>query len=355
MRKKWIIGTILLASIAGLLFINLAKTNKAIDVTLTEAVTGTVRESVFAGGTLAASEKEDYYVPFSGLVKDVSIKPGDRVKKGDTLFVMDAAALEEQMRLEEINLEMVRAEERMYRESRMRAARQEVAQGREPENVLDDNELTLYRLRAERSMLAMESLKEKLSKSEVKAEMDGVVALAAIRPGQAAAEGLQAVSLINDRQLEATAYLNELDAVKVKTGMEAIITGDSFDEELAGTVVFVSPIAAPADPASRDASVEIRVEPANVPETLRPGLSVALEIVLPAEPEVLVPLAAVRYSGEQAFVFEAMDGIAVRRDVTVGKDDGQMVEILSGLAPGDKVIGNVTDGIADGVRVNAHD
>jgi len=355
LKKKLIIGTILLASIIGLVALNLVKSGSRPSVTLVEAEEGVIRESVYASGTLDPSEKADHYVPYGGTVERVLVEAGDRVKKGDVLFVMDASSLEEEIRLEENNLAMIRTEERIYRESRAEAVKRELAEGREPENVFDENELEMYRLRIERSIMMMESLREKLAKREVRAGMDGVVSALQVKAGQAAAEGTAAVTLVDDRNLVATAFLNELDAGRVKEGMDVIVTGDSFPGELSGRVEFVSPIAAPADATSRDAFVEIRVKLGDVPETVRPGLSVYLEIVLPSEPRVLVPLTAVRFAGDGAQVFEVIDGRATARSVTTGRDDGERVEILSGLSAGERVIASLTGDITDGTMVKVDD
>lgn len=355
MKKKLIVGTILLASIIGLVALNLVRSGSRPTVSLVEAETGVIRESVYASGTLAAAETADHYVPYSGVVERVFVKAGDRVKKGDPLFVMEAATLENQIRLEENSLAMIRAEERMYRESRLEAARRELAEGREPEDVFDENELELYRLRIERSMLMMESLREQLEKREVRAELDGVVSALHVKTGQPAAEGTVAVTLVDDLNLEAVARLNQLDAGKVKEGMEAVISGDSFDQELAGTVSFVSPIAVQADASSRDPYLEIRVKLSDVPDVLKPGLTVSLEIVLPAEPRVLVPLTAVRFTADGARVYEVKDGRALARSVTAGRDDGERVEILSGLSAGERVIAAPGGDITDGTPVNVHD
>lgn len=355
MRKKIAIGIILLVSIAALMIYNLTKTNNSQAVSLVEAREGALSESVYALGTLATSKEEDVLVPFSGMADEVLVKPGDRVKDGQLLFVMDGTPLEDQLKLEENNLAMLEIEERIYRENRLTLAKQALVEGREPDDVLDENELEMYRLRKERSLLALDSLQAHLANKEVRAGMDGVVAAVAVKPGASAAEGTIALTLLDDRHLVAKAYLNELDFGKVSEGMAAVITGDFFEEELAGSVNFVSPIAAPADPGSRDPAVEIHVSLTDVPDLLKPGLSVALEILLPEEIRVLVPLTAVHFSGEGTYVFEVADGRAVRKEVVTGRDDGTDIEILAGLSPGDRVIGQLSGDIVDGVRVSVDD
>jgi hypothetical protein len=42
------------------------------------------------------------------------------------------------------------------------------------------------------------------------------------------------------------------------------------------------------------------------------------------------------------------------RKVTIGRDDGSVVELSSGVAPGDRLALNVSSQIADGEQVRAH-
>ena len=67
-----------------------------------------------------------------------------------------------------------------------------------------------------------------------------------------------------------------------------------------------------------------------------------------------VPAAALvfRASGPQVAVVEH-SGRLIFRDVTIGRDDGSVVELSSGIAPGDQLALNVSSQIADGELVRA--
>jgi cobalt-zinc-cadmium efflux system membrane fusion protein len=75
---------------------------------------------------------------------------------------------------------------------------------------------------------------------------------------------------------------------------------------------------------------------------LKPGMFVTVELPAPAQATVLqVPLTAIQEHEGRAFVFLHMgDDAFQRRDVKLGRRNAQGVEILAGLAAGDRVVVN---------------
>jgi membrane fusion protein (multidrug efflux system) len=105
------------------------------------------------------------------------------------------------------------------------------------------------------------------------------------------------------------------------------------------------------DPDTRTAVTELTVD--NSDDAIWPGTYVDVEFQVPADPRVLtVP--------EQALIFRAA-GIQVAivdpqrrvhlRNVTLGENLGEAVQITSGLAPGDKLVNNPPAGLLEGARV----
>ena len=87
-------------------------------------------------------------------------------------------------------------------------------------------------------------------------------------------------------------------------------------------------------------TVKVRVQVRNEQSKLRPGMFAAVDIPLTEGKKVaLVPRQAVLSDEGQTFAFvHWKDDLWLRRDVNVGKHQGEMVEILSGLSTGDKVV-----------------
>lgn len=84
-----------------------------------------------------------------------------------------------------------------------------------------------------------------------------------------------------------------------------------------------------------------------------PGSYVSVRFTFPGEPNVLtVPEQAVlfRAQGTQVALLDG-DGKVSLRDVTVGRNLGTEVQVVSGLAPGDKLVANPSLGLLDGQAV----
>ena len=65
-----------------------------------------------------------------------------------------------------------------------------------------------------------------------------------------------------------------------------------------------------------------------------------------------VPLSAIVYEGEQARVWVAGDGDSLAlREIRVGRDFGDRVEVVEGLGPNDRVVVRGLEGLTSGQRV----
>ena len=70
-----------------------------------------------------------------------------------------------------------------------------------------------------------------------------------------------------------------------------------------------------------------------------------------ARPRLLVPKGAVRTVDGTAIVFVVRGERAERRAVKTGANDGDLVEVISGLTAGDRVVTEGAATLADGARV----
>lgn len=103
------------------------------------------------------------------------------------------------------------------------------------------------------------------------------------------------------------------------------------------------------DPATRLAGVLV-VLPAGT--GFLPGQTLKGQIVARRRTAaVAVPRAAILYDGEAPYVFVAVGGKAVRKPVKLGLDDGTTVEILDGVAPGQRVVVEGGSALDDGMKL----
>ena len=91
-----------------------------------------------------------------------------------------------------------------------------------------------------------------------------------------------------------------------------------------------------ADPRSRTFPIEIEVD--NKGEALLPDMVARIKIPSgPAKRRVLIPLSAVATEGDAAYVYRIQANRVTRQVVVLGAPSGDKVEIVSGLASGDRI------------------
>ncbi len=146
---------------------------------------------------LWAAEKVELTTRVSGVVVDVLVKPGQRVKKGVVLLRLDKTVL--QARLDEATAEQVRAQ------ADEADARRELERAQElfDRTVSSTSELEAATLRHTRAQAALSGAnarlviaKKNLNDADLKAPFDGVVSAVPGRPGTVVAADCQPKPLI---------------------------------------------------------------------------------------------------------------------------------------------------------------
>jgi multidrug efflux pump subunit AcrA (membrane-fusion protein) len=140
----------------------------------------------------------------------------------------------------------------------------------------------------------------------------------------------------------------------MKVGVAArIIAADTPGTGIIGTIARTS---AAIDPRARTFRAEIDIP--NPDHRLVPGQYVQVAFTLQNRGSNQVPAAALVFRSSAPEVAElAHDGSVHFQPVTIARDDGDMVELSSGVAKGDRLVLNISSAIADGdkVRVSGAD
>jgi len=108
------------------------------------------------------------------------------------------------------------------------------------------------------------------------------------------------------------------------------------------------------NPQARTLRVEIDIP--NPEQALVPGMYVDVAFELQTSGTVQVPAAALmfRASGPQVAVVDNGGRVSFRK-VTIARDDGNVVELGSGLSPGEKVVLNISSQIGEGDKVTINE
>lgn len=132
----------------------------------------------------------------------------------------------------------------------------------------------------------------------------------------------------------AVADVYERDVARVRPGLAASLALDAYPgKRFEGRIQYVYPR---LDPDTRTLPVRIALQ--NAGGELKPGLFGTIEIRLPAKTGVTVPSEAVIDTGDRRYVYvETAPGHFEPRAVTIGERSGERIEVLDGLAEGDRV------------------
>ncbi len=340
-------------------------------------------------GTLAAQDQVSLGFKVPGRIDTIDVDLGSRVADGQTLARLVPVDYELRVQQAESAIQQARARLGLPPGDGDEDVDPEAtAIVRQAKAVLDDAKLTYDRLATfvERGIAArseldaadaalkvadsrhQDALEEVRNRQAVLAERKSELALARqqledthliapfpgmIRERQASlgefvAAGAPIVTLVRMHPLRLQADVPEREATQVRPGQEVHVHLEGDTTVYAGRIVRVSPA---IDEASRSLRIEAEVD--NRDARIRPGSFATAEIVVSADvPAVVVPVSAIVSFAGVDKVLTVVDGKVAERRVTIGRRQGERVEVVEGLEPEVLIIrqpGTLVDGEA--VRV----
>ena len=183
---------------------------------------------------------------------------------------------------------------------------------------------------------ALERAEEYLSDHYLKAQFAGVVSLKLLEAGDIAEMNKIIFQLVDVSKVYLDLDVSEIHIPKIAAGMTVRIAVDALgDEAITGTIAEINPIANISD---RSYLTRILID--NTAGKLRPGMFArAFIAACEISQGLVIPADAVRNEEKESFVL-VVDGnnTVQRKDVTVGKNFSNMVEVQKGLIAGEKVI-----------------
>ena len=194
-----------------------------------------------------------------------------------------------------------------------------------------------------------QNLDVQLSYSKIYSPIDGVIADRPLWTGEMASPTTPLLTVMDVSRVVARVNIAQAQAAPVKVGQPATITLTDTGEKLEGKVTVVSPA---TDPSST--AVQAWVQATNPGERLKPGASVHVGVVTgEAANAMVVPLTAILpgEEGGTAVVVVSSDSVAHLRKVDVGIREGDKVQLLNGVKPGESVVVVGGLGVEDKAKV----
>lgn len=195
----------------------------------------------------------------------------------------------------------------------------------------------------------LELAKEMLSNATITAPISGIISKRTLDKGSMAVPGMPLFTIVDMDKVKAVVSVTEANLGKISLGKKALVSVEAFPEQIAGEITLISPTFRTM---SRTAVVEITID--NKSHKLKPGMFARVTVpVVTHENALLVRRSAVledKVSGGK-FLFVVEQDVGKKREVEIGIVKSDMVEILSQVQPGEKVVVSGQNYIEDGERV----
>jgi RND family efflux transporter MFP subunit len=343
-RRVWIIAAVVAVVMIGLwFFLHRGDTAANADavaqvpvVTVVSPGRMTIAGEINASGTLAARRELPVGSPGEGgQVSQVLVEPGQWVKAGQVLAVIDRSVQVQEEAGLSAQTQVAAADARLAQSNLDRALR---LVDRGFISKADVDRLTATRDAANaRVGVARAQLGETQARTRrlnIVAPEAGLVLERKVEPGQVVSSGTGVLfRLAKGGEMEMLARLSEDDLAKLATGVGAEVTPVGSDRAFAGQVWQLSPV---IDPQTRQGTA--RVALAYAPE-LRPGGFASAKIRAGSIVAPLLPESAVLSDAKGNYVYViGADNKVARRDVKTGSLTNDGIAVTEGLSGSEKVV-----------------
>ena len=363
------------------------------------AITGTVTYT----GTVAPLNEEDVYPRVTGRLVEIPVYPGDAVRAGQLVARLDDVELTSKVREAEAMAATAQAS-RAQMESDLLAARHGIVQ-MEKELAMVDAEsayakgvaarseqlvaagvISRQEYENDRAMAVSQEAKREAARAKLEQSRameaaarrkleagdamvaqnravlrtatvvrdyvnivtptSGYVVKRLVAPGVLVQPGMPILKIAQIDRVRVQANVGEKDLASIRVGSPVIISaGDA--TPLTARVTSVFPF---VDQGARTAVVEAIVD--NAGRRWLPGQYVTMQLVTGERSgTVVVPRGGVSRLGGRATVWVARDGQAEGREVAVGLEDPDRVEIVRGLEVGERVVTRGHEGLYAGAKL----
>lgn len=374
-RTKIIIGSIAIL-LAGGATVGLSRRDKDVTaVNFAKVQRMDLTSKVTSNGRIDAKRKVDLSANVMGQIVNLAVREGDLVKKGDFLLQIDQKQLAANAQGAAASLQALFSDRDASRANAADALRNfqraeknykdkiipqaDYERARTMLDAANANVAAIDR-RIDQSRAGLAAANDTLSKTTMKAPLDGVVTALPVHEGEVAVigtmnnPGTKLLTIADLSVVEAVMEVDETDIPNVKVGQHANVTIDAYpNKTFSGIVTDVgsSPIVQGLGQSSGSQAVnfEVKIQVENPPPGIRPGFSCSADIITGTRQKaVAVPVQALvvrekpgagqgkPQDEEGVYVHE--NGAVKFAAVTTGLTGDSSIEIVKGLKEGQEIV-----------------
>ena len=353
-RKKKIIIASLIAVflIAGLVLIQNKKQSKKIDNKYFsyEVGTNTFESYIEADGSVKSDNTKKIYVQQSLQVDKVLVKLGDYVKKGQVLLTFNSSDRDEVIRniaKESANLSQL---ERNYNSYKKLYAAGGAAR-------IDYQTIETS---IQQSRIAIAQYRANLDKMpiDIISPVDGTITALTADENYRVNTQVNLLEIEDLTNVYVSTQVPEYSIKNLAVGQKAEVTLKSSDKKYQGTVTEVSTVS--SDSSTDTAAyvdVKVKVDATQLDKNFIPGFKASVKIITSSKQNVLsIPRTSIGEDEQRnKYVWKIVNGTVKKIIIKVGESNQDLIEILSGIAKGDKILEIMSTTLKDGQKLKITD
>jgi RND family efflux transporter MFP subunit len=301
-------------------------------------------------GSLKAVNSAFVKARLAAELKTLDVREGDSVRVGQVLGQLDATEFD--WRLRQADQQALAAKAQLEIAQRQLTNNKAlVAQGFISPTALETSVSSEAGAQAtlQAALAAVELARKSRADTVLTAPIAGMVSQRLAQPGERVAVDARILEIVDPSRLELEAAIAPQDLADLRVGARASLAVDGSNDFMPASVVRINP-SAMAGSRSVTAYLAVAGNP-----SLRNGLFARGRIALDQRVVLTLPLSAVRSDQAQPYAIRINTGRAEQRVLTLGAR-GQtggvdMVEIVQGLAEGDRVLAASAGLVPNGVRL----
>ncbi|KUL22044.1 efflux RND transporter periplasmic adaptor subunit [Chlorobium limicola] len=294
-----------------------------------------IRDSIVVTGTAEAFRDVEIFSETGGLVRKAQVEVGDRKAAGAVLYVVD----------DELQSTSFKKAEASFEKAALDYVRYE---NLHREGAVALSALESVRLKREEAEADMIAARRNLRNTRIKTPVSGTVTEKVVDEGEMVQPGMRVANVVDLSRLRITFFLSEKEVSNILPGYPVRVTSD----QQPGVLLQgrVSSISGKAGKDHTYAAEAVFRNSADVP--FRAGMFVRVILSGDTSREALmIPRIALAGSIINPEVYVVRKGVVRLRQIGAGKEYGEMLEILQGVAAGELVVTSGQHELRDGMKV----
>lgn len=333
---------------------------KALPVSADVVKAGSISAKTVITGKVTPLSEVIIVPKFGGKVMQVPVDVGTRVNKGQLLVKIDSTDLEISLSKASNGMQNAKLSHNQavlnYNNAKANYERYKVlfSQGAISQRDLEQSQLA-YNIAQETMNMPAEAvaqddianIKNQIANTTITSPLDGEVAARNIDPGEMASPTQPVMTVVNIDKVYVEGTVAESDIALVKVGQQVSVDVKSAGGKFEGVVKNISPVAN-----AQTKGYPVKVEVLNADRTLKPGMFAEIQLVTKNKDNALVvPKDSLITRGTDKILYVVEGETVEERSVQTGIESEDKIEIVKGVAIGEKFVTEGQQSLFDKAKV----